>query len=342
MNKLWFISLFGSRSVKCQEIAEPPLDEEDMDPETEERLEQRGGYIPPLSTLMNPIKMMTLGYPGVEINGFKFSLGSGLSNNFLISHEFQLSPKKQTAQTGNPMMDMFAEKTPFYTLNLQYHHGVITPTQQKINFSVVGRTDSTGRLDAIFVKTLGSLKAKIHSSFMNNNIMYSNTQLELENQGKNTKQVLGLSSQAISYSLLERLGPKILAGVEATYVVPKKNLLLGWAFRVSPRNGIKYYFQNSPAMGGILLGSQFSIGEGSSAVLEMDFGSIQKQSSASLGFQRKSKNYKVNTAIRSDGDIKSIFTFSTIAYKLRLFLGGNLWNDDFRAGYAFSFGQTDD
>lgn len=98
-----------------------------LNEEEEEMLEEKGSYLPPFNFLMNPIKMITLNYPGAEISGFKFNVGSGLSNNFLMSHEFHLAPKSATSQTGNPMMDMFAEKTPFYTLNLQYHHGTFTP-----------------------------------------------------------------------------------------------------------------------------------------------------------------------------------------------------------------------
>lgn len=342
------VNSFGSRllskTAKCEEFSESevPIDESHMSEDEEEMLEERTSYIPPFSYLLNPVKMITMGYPGAEISGFKFSLGSGLSNNFMMSHEFHLAPKAQGAQTGNPMMDMFSEKTPFYSLNLQYHHGKISQTQQNIAFSLIGRTDSTGKVDAMFFKNFGNTRMKIHSNFMNSNIMYSSTNLELEYQGKTSKQVLTIATQAINYNILEKLGKQLLFGLEVNYLFPKKTVGTGWGLRYSPSASQKYYCQYSSMAGAYTLGSYFRYGEELAAGVELELGGAQKASTAIFGIQRKTKNYKVNSSLRSDGDIKSIFAYQTMAYKLRLFLGGNLWKEDFRAGYGFSFGQTED
>lgn len=331
------------KTAKCEENAKAnvPLDEETMNEDEEEMLEEKSAYLPPFSYLLNPIKNLTLNSPGCEISGFKFSLGSGLSNNFVMSHEFHLAPKSANSQTGNPMMDLFSEKTPFYSLNIQYHHGALTQTSQNVAFSLVGRTDSTGKVDAIFFKTWANLRMKIHSSFMNSNLMYSSTQFEVEHQGLTSKQVLTLATQALNYNILERLGKNLVVGLEMNYIFPKKALGFGYGFRYSLFPSQKLFAQYSSMMGGYSFGSLFKFTDEISAGLELEVGG-QKGSTASFGLQRKTKQYKVNTSLRSDGDMKSIFSYNTMAYKLKLFLGGNLWKEDFRSGYSFSFGQTDE
>lgn len=326
---------------KEKNIPEAPIEEDHLSEDDEEMLEERTSYIPPFSYLLNPVKIITLGHPGSEITGFKFAVGSGLSNNFLMSHEFQMAPKAQGSQTGNPMMDMFAEKTPFYSLSLQYHHGDLARGHRPA-FSLVSKADAGGKVDAILFKNFGNLRAKLHSSFMNSNIMYSSTQLELEHQGKTAKQVLTLATQAINYNILERLGKNWLAGLELNYLFPKKTVGTGVAVRYSPNSQQKHFMQYSSMMNTLIFGSFFRFTDDMSIGMEVEMGGQQKASSASIGLQRKTKNYKVNTSLKTDGDLKSIFTYQAMTYKLKLFLGGNLFKEDFRAGYGFSLGQTED
>jgi hypothetical protein len=335
--------ILRQKIARCEDNMQEPILEEDLSIDDEEILEEKSAYIPSYGFLMNPIKMLTMNYPSAEINGFKLTIGTGLSPNFMMMHEIQMTPKKPQVQTGNPMMDMFAEKTPFYSLNLQYHHGTLTQTKQDVAFSLMGRTDSTGKMDAILFKSFGGLRAKLHSSFMNSNIMYSNTQLELEHQGRTTKQTLTAATHAISYNIMEKIGRNLLLGLELNYITMKNMIGTGLAARYTLSPSEKFYVQYSAMANMLTLGSSFKFGEETNVAVELEMGGQQQVSAASVGYRRKTKTYQVSSGFRTDGEVKSMFTYNhQMAYKLKLFLGGNLWKEDFKAGYAFAIGQTDD
>lgn len=335
--------ILRQKIARCKENAHEPILEEDLSIDDEEIMEEKSAYIPSYGFLLNPIKMLTMNYPGAEINGFKLTVGTGLSPNFMMMHEIQMTPKKPQVQTGNPMMDMFAEKTPFYSLNLQYHHGTLTQAKQEVAFSLMGRTDSTGKVDAIFFKNFGNLRAKLHSNFMNSNIMYSSTQLELEHQGRTTKQTLTAATHAISYNIIEKIGRNLLLGLELNYIMMKNVVGTGFAARYSLTPNEKFYVQYLAMANMFTFGSSFKFGEETNIAVELEMGGQQQVSAASIGYRRKTKTYQVNSSFRTDGEVKSLFTYNNqMAYKLKLFLGGNLWKEDFKAGYAFAFGQTDD
>lgn len=336
-------NLFKQGIAKCDDVPVKNIMEEDLSIEEEEMMEEKSSYIPSYNYLLNPIKMLTMAYPGSELSGFKLTIGAGLSPNFMMMHEIRMSPKKPQAQTGNPMMDLYAEKIPFYLLNLHYHHGILTQTKQEIAFSLVGRMDSTGKLDAIILKNMKNLQMKVHSSFMNSNIMYSSTQLELEHQSKYTKQTLTAATQAINYNIIEKIGQRLLLGLELNYIIVKNMIGTGFACRYNYSNNEKFYAQYSAMADSYNLGSLFKFGESTSVAVELELGGMQNVSNASIGYRRKTKAYQVNSAFKTDGDIKSMFSYNNQnAYKLKLFLGGNLWKEDFRAGYSFAFGQSDD
>lgn len=326
-------------------VLEEPIEGE-LGIEDEEMLEERTSYLPPFMMLLSPVKGLTMGHPGAELNGFKFSFGTDLSPNFTVMHEVNLAPKKPQAQTGNPLMDMYGEKTPFYSLNLQYHHGEITPRVQKLHFSLVGRVDSLGRLDAIFFKNFRDLRVKLHSQFMNSNVAYSGTQLELEHQGRHTKQTLHLTSQHLNYGFVERIGKRLLLGLECNYLLGKSSIATGFAARFARTPHEKFFAQYSGLANAYTFGSTFRFNDDTTVAVELELGSQGGQgpaSTAGLGYRKRAKAYQVETSIHTNGEVKSFFTYNHQMFcKLRLFLAGNLMTEDFRTGYSLALGRSDD
>lgn len=342
MLRKWFGDVFATRSAKCEELPLEDLPEDRISMEDEEVLEERSHHIPSFPYLLQPIKTLTMSYPGTEIEGFRFSFGSPLSHNFLMSHTINMAPKKAQVSTGNPMMDMFAEKTPYYTLGLQYHHGNLLARSPHIAYSLIGRIDSTGRLDAICVKNFGSFKLKGQSSFLNSNVAFAQTQFELEHQGKHTKQTVTLSSNVVNYNIVERLGSKVLVGFDLSYVMARNMWANGFAMRFNHKPSMKYYLQYAGMAQTLALGGWFKVNESTSVCTELEFGG-HSVSEAAIGYRTRSKGYEVNSVVKTDGEIKSSFTFTQAQlYKLRLFLAGNIFKEDFRSGFAFTLGQADE
>ena len=139
------------------------------------------------------------------------------------------------------------------------------------------------------------------------------------------------------------MGKSLLLGLELNYLVAKNKIGTGFACRYSYSNNEKFYAQYSALANAYVLGSSFKFGEATNVAVELELGGMQNVSNASIGYRRKTKTYQVNSAFKTDGEVKSLFTLNNQnAYKLKLSLGGNLWKEDFRAGYSFSFGQTED
>lgn len=343
MNLNGFLKGFSFlKTAKCEDFPIEDLPEDKLTIDDEEILEEKSHYIPSFTYLTQPIKIVGMNYPDSEINGFKFSVGSPLSPNFLMSHVINMAPKKPQVSTGNPMMDMFNQKTPYYTLGVQYHHGDVLSKTPHINFSLVGRIDTTGRLEAIFAKNYKNFKMKVQTSFLNSNVAFSQSQCEIEHASTNTKQTFTFSTQFANYNLIEKLGSQWLAGFDLTYI-PARNLWAnGLALRYSRKAVEKYYLQVSGMTNSLLLGGLFKVNDSTSFATELELGGAAV-SDVTLGYRTKSKSYEVNSAVKTNGEIKSIFSWSQMhMYKLRLFLGGNLFKEDFKSGFAFTIGQSDE
>lgn len=339
--------IFGP-TAKCQETPEVEEREEVAEIEEveviEEQMNQRGGtFIPPYRMLLQGLKSMTMNTPMSEIDGFKLNVGLPLSPNFMVGNEIQMIPPKPKKQGGFNMMDMMGGKTPFYTLNLQYHHGEFTQTSQKHYFSLVGKVDSNGKLDAIFFKNFNKWNMRLHFAFMNSNMQFSNTSLEFERKDKYSKQTFTYTPQALEYTIMNKLGKKLAVGMEATYIKQKGKIGVGFATRYMRNMKEKYYLNWSESMQSTILGSIMRLDNNSSLATELEFQGENAASMFSLGYKRKVKNFEVNSAIKSNGEIKSLFSYNNLnMYKLKLFLAGNVFQENFKSGYAFTIGQSED
>ena len=340
--KKLFSSWLQQKTAYCEGIPTEELPDDKITMEEEEMLEEKSHYVPTYQMVMTPIKSLTMAFPGSEINGFKMSIGMPLSHNFLTSHVINMAPKKQQVSTGNPMMDMFNEKTAYYNLGVQYHHGDLLSKKPHLSYSLIGQINSAGKLDAMFLKSWRNFKFKAQSSFMNSNIMFSQSNFEVEYGSAHGRQVLAFSRDYFQFNVVEKLGNKFMLGLDFMYVMSRNMMGRGFLMRYSPRPTDKLYLNYSELSQNVTFGSVYKLNENTSVATELVYGG-PSISEASFGYKTRSKNFEVNSSIKTTGEIKSIFTFQQAQmYKLRLFLGGNLFVDDFKSGFSLSIGQTED
>jgi len=333
-------NMFG-RTAKCEE--HPLADDLDEVEIIEEEQQTQGAYLPPYRMLLQAVKSITMNLGGSEINGFKLNFGFPLSPNFLMSHEIQMAPPKPKQQGGFNMMELMGGKTPFYTLNVQYHHGVFTEKSQKHICSLVGKVDSNGKVDAIFFAPFKRLNLRLHFAFLNSNMQFSNTSLEAEYKDKYSKHTFTFTPQAYEYTLMSKLGNKLAFGVEATYMKQVDKIGVGFALRYMRNLRERYYVNWSESMQATVFGSLIKLDNNTSLATELEMAGENYASLAALGYRRKGRNYEVNSAIKSNGEMKTLFTYNSLnLYKLKFFLAGNFAREDFRSGYSISIGQSDD
>ena len=76
---------------------------------------------------------------------------------------------------------------------------------------------------------------------------------------------------------------------------------------------------------------------------KLDLSPQNLSSSVGIGYRKRTKNYEVNSSVKTNGGIKSLFSYKIPQmFKLKLFLAGNLFKDDFKTGYSISIGAADD
>ncbi len=141
---------------------------------------------------------------------------------------------------------------------------------------------------------------------------------------------------------MQKLGRNTLLGCELIYAQPIKSFKTGFSLRYKKNKNQRYYFQYSEFMKIFSLYSLFRLDPSTQIATELAFQGDDHKSTASLGYRRKVKNYEVTSSFRTNGDIKSLFTFkNSQIYNIRFYLSGNLYREDFKSGYSFNIGHAE-
>lgn len=337
-----FSKIFKIREAKCYD-AELKGPEEFAEADAE-AYEENEHFIPSYRMLGGPVKNVLLETPGVQINGFLFSATTMPSQQFFVTQEVSMAPKKNGRDAG-PIPEVYiGGKLPFYTLAAQYHHVDIATAQQKHHFSLIGRIDSHGQVQSIFVKPLGKrANLRVMGAFPNSNPDLAQYETELEAQSGSTKYSFVANSEALETSFVQKLGSRLLIATQLTYLHMTKSISNAFFLRFSRTPSEKYYAQVSEQARAASLSLSSRIDDKTTIVTDFQLMGDNLESSAGLGYRRVNKNFEVVSAIRTNGDMKSLFSYSTqSAIRLKLFLGGNLFHDDFKTGYAISIGGGDE
>lgn len=338
-----FSKIFKITEAKCLEA--PIKDDDEVNEIEQEMFDDNDRLIPSYRMLTMPIRSALLDLPGVQINGFQFAFSAMMSPQFLVTQEVCMAPKKNSRGDMGPIPEAYiGGKLPFYGFSAQYHHGEFTPTSQKHFFSLIGRIDSHGQVQAIFFKPFAKRShVRFTGAFPNSNPDLAQYESELETQIGSAKYAFSANSEALETSLVQKLGSKLLVATQLTYLHMTRSLSNSFLFRFSRTPYEKYYaqFSENSRSGSFSLLSRLD--DKTSIVTDLQVSGDNFESSAGLGYRRRSKNFDVTSSIRTNGDMKSLFSYSMqSAFRLKLFLGGNLFNDDFKTGYSISVGGGDD
>lgn len=337
-----FSKIFKIREAKCYD-AELKGPEEFAEPEME-AYEENEHFIPSYRMLGGPIKNILLETPGVQINGFLFSSTTAPSPQFFVTQEIAMAPKKNGRDMG-PIPEVYiGGKLPFYTLGAQYHHVDIATAQQKHHFSLIGRIDSHGQVQSIFIKPFGKrANLRVMGAFPNSNPDLAQYETELEAQSGATKYSFVANSEALETSFVQKLGNRLLIATQLTYLHMTKSVSNAFFLRFARTPYEKYYAQVSEQARSASLSLSSRIDDKTTVVTDFQLMGDSLESSAGLGYRRASKNFEVVSAIRTNGEMKSLFSYNMqSAFRLKLFLGGNLFHDDFKTGYSISIGGGDE
>lgn len=337
-----FSKIFKLREAKCLESL--PKNEEESLELDEENYEENDRGIPPFRVLGMPVKNVLLETPGVQINGFVFSFTAPLSPQFIVSQDISMAPKKNGRDAG-PIPEVYlGGRLPFYGLAVQYHHGDFTPMYQNHKFSLVGRIDSHGQVQTIFVKPFGRQGTlRLVGGFPNSNPDLAQYETELESQVGSTRYSFSATSEALETSFVQKLGNRLIVASQLSYMHMTKSISNSFFLRYSRTPYEKYYAQFSENSRSASLSLSSRLDEKTTVVTDLQLMADSFESSAGLGYRRTSKNFEVVSAIRTNGEMKSLFSYSMQpAFRLKLFLGGNLFHEDFKTGYSISVGGGDD
>lgn len=236
------------------------------------------------------------------------------------------------------MMGMGQPKTPFYQITTQYHHGDLEK-EQKVKFSLIGLMTSHGELNAIFTKQIKNLVLKIQSQFMGSpdrNI----TSTDLTYKTKNSVQTVSHNIQASQYTIMQRLGNRTVVGCALQYIPMYRKMSSGYSLRFNRTPFEKYYLQYQGGMqDSVSLGSIIRLDQNSQVAAELELIGDKFLPEANFGFKRKLKNYEVQNSFNTTGNVQTLFSYiHSQIFKLRFFVSGNLFKDDFKSGFGFSLG----
>lgn len=109
-----FFNLFD-RKVECNEFPHlEEFDEEDDLSYEEQTIDKASQFVPSFQMMFHAVQNLTMTIPRMHsIEGFRLAIGTPLSNNFIVQHEFNLSPQPPKEQ-NNMMAMLGSNKLPFY------------------------------------------------------------------------------------------------------------------------------------------------------------------------------------------------------------------------------------
>lgn len=330
-------SFFKPRKVSCLEAS--VKDDEDLADLDQETIEENEFLIPSYRNLGTPIRNVLLETPGTQINGFLLSLNTMINPQFGVTQEVSMAPKK--GREGGQIPEMFLMgKAPFYSLAAQYHHAHFTPTSQKHFFTLMGRIDSQGQVQTILYKPMGRRShMRCMAMFPNSNPDMAQFEGEIEGQLGEARYGIVANSEVVESSFVQKLGSRLLVAAQLSYLHMARTFAGSFLLRFSRNSSEKYYAQFSETTRSASLSLVSRIDDKTTIVTDLQVAGEGLGSTAGIGYRRRNKNFEVTSAVRTNGDMKSIFSYSSqSAVRLRLFLGGNVFHEDFKTGYQITVG----
>lgn len=339
------------RSLKCEE-SDPlvSLEEEEDVQQIMSSRESRSTFVPSYKSLTGAFDGVMMSGPSASINGFVFFAGLPLSENFVIMNQIAMQPKRGGG-SGAMMPDMMlGGRMPFYTFMANYNamskssQNARSPADMEPNYTLLGRVDSQGQVQTMFLKPFARQShLRLLGAFPNANPQFAHYEAELDVKLGDSKNCLTASLDNLEYTYTQRIDNKLFGGVRLGYTISSGAFTNGFSFRYSPRPFQSFFLKINEDQAAFSLGSMVSIDKSTKIATEFDVKAENYETSAGVGYQRSFKQYQINSSIRTSGEVKSMFSYSIPGFaKLKLFLGGNVFQEDFKCGFSLNLGMGDD
>eukprot|EP01015_Nassula_variabilis_P008340 TRINITY_DN1660_c0_g1_i5.p1 TRINITY_DN1660_c0_g1~~TRINITY_DN1660_c0_g1_i5.p1 ORF type:complete len:219 (-),score=56.87 TRINITY_DN1660_c0_g1_i5:113-769(-) len=183
--KGYFAKQFGLNTVYCNRDSEvsmddpsyakvnPELNYDDYEPEQMPLANKFPRRPPGFEVFMNSIRAISKKTEAVK--GFKFEIGAGASNNFHVAASWNINPVRK-----NPQAPMGS-----FTFTTQYLQGQLRTFYDQPSFILTGRWESTGQLQAAFIKKLSDrVNLRITAQYPNSDLAYSQVHADLDIDGE--------------------------------------------------------------------------------------------------------------------------------------------------------------
>lgn len=290
--------------------------------------------VPSFKELTFPLKSALMDMQGMSLSGFSFVLGLPLSPFFLLSQEIHMSPKR--GRNDNMMADMMqGGRMPFYTLSAQYA-SVNEKLQHK--YTMLARIDSQAQIQTVFMKPIGKKgNLRLVGGFPNANPQFANLIAEADFRQKDTKYSFFVNVVSAEMSIMQRITSRFLIGTQISYDFVSRSFSNSFAMRLTKNPTNNFYLSILDGQSILNLGYLTKIDAKTSIATEFDISAENLESSVGLGYRRKNALFDVHSSVRTSGEIKTLVGYKANPWlKMKLFLSGNLFNDDFKTGYSLS------
>ena len=292
--------------------------------------------------MITSTKRFTMSGPMFDFSGFQLSYLMPLNNNFLIQSEFNLMPKTNiNPKNYMEALMMNARKQPYFTTALNYIYGKGLNEGKPPLFTIVTRASTLGTVEMILGKIFCGCLVKLNAITQNRNGKINPmVVVECEYATPSESHHLAISGESVEYNIFQKLGSSLFLGLEYAQSLQKKVSYLGYTAKYR-RNPFESYFLNYMDTHGIFsLANILKLNNKTTICSNLEF--TDQGSSFTFGIRRKFGQYELNSALNTDGEIKSNFNIKSELMKLKLYLKANLTEEDFKTGIQLSLGPSND
>lgn len=160
------------------------------------------------------------------IKGFRFDINFPLSQFFTTSHSWNIPNSGQTQQSAHPMMPP-QTNNPVYTFTTQLVRDIKGREPTTV---MVGKVDTEGKVDSIFVKKLNEyLSLRLTGQFMSRNLDQGMVMLDLDYEDKDSNAQLKLGPGHWGLSFMQRVHRNVMLGFDYTNVYQQRMSAFSYA-----------------------------------------------------------------------------------------------------------------
>lgn len=284
---------------------------------------------------MNPVKLITKKVENIK--GFRFEVTGPATHKFMMSHTWNVNPQK-----ANPQNAMMGMKGPAatYQLGIQYIGGNVDPYSPSLpSFTLSGRMESTGKLEAVFNKHFDErTQMRVSAIFPNSDLNHAMMHCDLEYEGDDYVHTFKYGTNMWGLNFMQTIGNNLTLGFDLLNMSERKQSSISGALKYNWRKHsfFAHYFalQNE-----LCLAYTQKVNKSVHLVSELSMNVLEGETKAVLGYRQKFTTTEMTATINSKGKINSIVNLMSGFFSLKLCATADYAKDSYNFGYGVSFGQ---